>query len=84
MQTKSAVLPVLILVIAGIAFYRLPTFGFLNIDDPIHVVRNPHLQHANFSGLIELWRRPYHSLYMPVTYTVWFLERVFLLAWHFE
>lgn len=52
-------------------FYQVTDFEMLNLDDNMHISRNPHLNPPTLSGLKELWKQPYRRLYVPLTYTVW-------------
>jgi len=47
--------------------------GYLCFDDPQHILENPHLQSASPAGLVALWTRPYFGLYIPLTYSLWWL-----------
>lgn len=48
--------------------------GWVNWDDPLHVLENPSLTPVSWHGLGELWSRPYRGLYVPVSYTVFAVE----------
>lgn len=43
--------------------------GYIRLDDYSHLHDNPHLRSS--SGLWDIWTRPYFSLYIPITYSVW-------------
>ncbi|MCZ2089571.1 MAG: hypothetical protein LC129_08765, partial [Burkholderiales bacterium] len=54
-------------------FLPLVRHGFISIDDELHLVDNALLLRGSLADLRELWTRPYFGLYVPVTYTAWFL-----------
>jgi hypothetical protein len=45
--------------------------GYIRLDDYSHLHDNPHLRSS--SGLWAIWARPYFGLYIPITYSVWWL-----------
>ncbi len=54
-----------------LAFYsQTVTFGFLDLDDYAHIVKNPYLSLENFG---YFWTHGYESLYIPLSYTLWTL-----------
>ncbi len=59
-----------------LAFGGILANGWVNWDDPLHVLENPWLAPASWRGLGELWIRPYRGLYVPVSYTVFAAESV--------
>lgn len=56
-----------------LAFARVCTHEFSNWDDPLNVTANPHLYGQTLAGLGAFWRHAYASLYIPLTYTVWWV-----------
>jgi hypothetical protein len=66
--TKAIVLILLLVTIS--VFAQTTGFQFVNLDDPINVYDNRVLS-GTWQGLVEIWRRPYFGLYIPVTYTAW-------------
>lgn len=46
-------------------------FDFIEVDERQHLLQNPYLHDLN--GLFELWKHPYFGLYVPVTYSVWWI-----------
>ena len=52
-----------------------PAFGFefLLWDDPINTYENPLVRSFSVANLVQIWQRPLHGLYIPVTYSVWAL-----------
>jgi hypothetical protein len=49
------------------------TFGFTNFEDQVLITNNPNLNPATLGGLWNHWRAPHIFLYIPVTYTFWWL-----------
>jgi hypothetical protein len=48
--------------------------GWVNWDDPLHVLDNPRLTRLDPQMVVELWRAPYRGLYIPVSYSVFAVE----------
>jgi Flp pilus assembly protein TadD len=77
MRTSSAILrglkPAhaigLLVVVTILVLSPVLLAGYLRLDDYSHLHDNPHLRSS--SGLWALWTRPYFSLYIPITYSVW-------------
>lgn len=59
-----------------LAFGGILANGWVNWDDPLHVLENPWLAPVSWRGLGELWSRPYRGLYVPVSYTVFAAEAI--------
>jgi protein O-mannosyl-transferase len=73
-RTWADRLPVILLVCAVvITFLPVCTHEFSDWDDPMNVTHNPHLFGQTLSGLWSFWRHAYGSLYIPMTYTVWWV-----------
>ena len=71
------ILILLCLVAAPLVVYgRMVRQEFVIWDDPLHVTENPMLNPVTPASLALLWQRPYFSLYMPLTYTLWATEAV--------
>lgn len=51
------------------------TFGFIGIDDPTHIIKN--INFESTSGLLQFWQKPYFGLYIPLTYTIWWITHYF-------
>jgi hypothetical protein len=47
-------------------FGQILGFGWVNLDDPVHVTANPHLNPVTPAGLRRLWTAPYENLYVPL------------------
>ncbi|MFM1996928.1 MAG: repeat-containing protein YrrB [Planctomycetota bacterium] len=48
--------------------------GWVNWDDPHHVLANPLLNPVTFRNLAALWMQPVEKLFIPVGYTLFALE----------
>lgn len=64
------------IVLVPLVFGGIVAHGWVNWDDPLHVLENPWLTPMSWRGLAELWSRPYRGLYVPVSYTVFAVEAV--------
>ncbi len=57
---------------------------FVLLDDDIHISQNPYLRADN--SMLGLWTKPYQGLYIPVTYSVWGLQKIlfdrYWSTWH--
>src|SRR5262245_37403485 len=63
--------PLVILAAVLAVFGRALGHGFVLLDDDRNVYANP-LVHPSSEGRLErVWREPYLSLYVPVTYSLW-------------
>src|SRR5688500_14584255 len=73
--SRSFVLCVVLLTAMVIAVYgRICRHDFVSFDDYLHLHENPHFNPPTLSGLSSLWRAPYRSQYVPLSYTVFALE----------
>lgn len=69
---RPARLHALLLCVAVVVFFHpVVSFPFLTWDDEINVTGNPHVAGGTWSGLVQMWKEPYASLWVPVAYT-WF------------
>jgi tetratricopeptide (TPR) repeat protein len=63
----------LLLAAVALVYGRTLGHGFVLLDDDRNVYANP-LVHPSSEGRFErIWREPYLSLYVPVTYSLWAL-----------
>ena len=46
---------------------------FLRLDDHEHILDNPNLRNFSLSGLQAFWTKGYFGLYVPITYSVWWV-----------
>ncbi len=71
---RPAFIAALLLLIAVFAAYQhVPTFDFVDYDDHVNVIANPHYPPADVRDILFFWANPYYSLYTPLTSTVWSL-----------
>ncbi len=60
--------------LAIVVFARTTAFEFLVWDDDQHVSANQRLDPPTFASLASFWRAPFLALYVPVSYTLFWLE----------
>lgn len=76
-QQLALLLPILgalsVFFAALILYWPSLQFSALSWDDQDHIFRNPGLISGQFADILEFWKKPYFSLYIPVTYTIWAL-----------
>lgn len=60
----------LIVLVIGV-FSAVPGSDFSDWDDPVNVSNNPYYLPVTADNVLYFWRSAYHSLYMPVTYSLW-------------
>jgi hypothetical protein len=65
-----AVLAAAVLVVFG----RTLRFPFLEWDDPTAVTRNPLLHPPSLENLVRIWTAPWSGLYVPASFTAWWVE----------
>lgn len=53
--------------------------GFVQWDDPVHLIDNARLRPPSASSIAAFWTAPFEGLYVPVAYTYWSV-----LAWFAE
>ena len=64
----------ILLVLATVACFGVVcTYGFTNAEDEGLISRNPMFNPPTFASLREIWTRPHLYLYVPATYTAWWL-----------
>ncbi len=78
-------LGILLLLTAGVFAASLGN-GFVNLDDPLLVTENPHVQEASFANVGAVFSHYDPELYIPVTLLSYQLETWTLGsdAWHFH
>ena len=62
---------VFLLPVTALALSPVLFANFVRLDDYSHLFENPQLRRMSVSGLTALWAKSYFSLYIPVTYSVW-------------
>lgn len=68
----------LALILFGLVLFgRILSHALLRWDDATHILENPYLHDPlTFGKFLDLWRHPYFGLYIPMTYTVWGIVKV--------
>jgi protein O-mannosyl-transferase len=72
-QNRRVIGLITLLVLTAAIFSPLLRCQFLNWDDPVTIQHNPRLFPPTLQGLGENWSQTQGHLYVPVTYTVWWL-----------
>lgn len=82
---RSVPLALILLLTAGIFAVSLGN-GFVNLDDPLLVTENPHVQQASIANISYVFSHFDPELYIPVTFVTYQLETWTLgpQAWHFH
>jgi tetratricopeptide (TPR) repeat protein len=62
-----------IVLVTALALSPILLAGYLCFDDFQHILENPNLQSTSVGGLLAFWTRPYFALYIPLTYSLWWL-----------
>jgi protein O-mannosyl-transferase len=52
-------------------YFKVKGFDMLQYDDPKHVFENPRILKPTLDNIFFFWQKPFFSLFVPVTYTVW-------------
>lgn len=61
------------LLLCTVIYFPVQHFDFLYLDDDGNLYGNPLFQAARLSHLIQFWTHPYFKLYIPTTYSVWYV-----------
>lgn len=70
-------LPALVLTaLTLVVFGRIVFQGWVEFDDPIHVLENPALIPVTWESVKGMWQGPYRHLFIPLSYTLYALEAV--------
>lgn len=73
-ERRSAVLAALLALAVTLAvFLPVAHFGYVDWDDTIHICDNPYLNPVTFPHVLHFWQKPYHNLFVPLSYTVYAL-----------
>src|SRR5215831_18783988 len=76
-QKSSAVRSILLLLtITALALSPVLFADFIRLDDYGHLFENPQLRRMSVAGLAGLWTKSYFNLYIPITYSVWWVLAV--------
>ncbi len=75
--TPSAWATALAVVVCVMATYgSIVGHGWLNWDDPVHVTANPMLAAEDIRAPLRPWLAAYRGLYIPLSYDLFWLEKV--------
>ena len=69
------VLPILLVLVCAALYGPTRHFSFSGVDDEQHLVVNPSFAQPQHENLARIWTKPYFNLYIPVTYSFWWLLR---------
>lgn len=73
-RKRSDWLPsILLIVIAAAVLGPACVHEFTDWDDGINITQNPYLNPPSLGALGHFWAHPYDQLYIPLTYTVWWV-----------
>ena len=75
-NTKKKVLLLIYILLVGATLAVFGTashYDFVGWDDDIHVYANPYLSSPEFGSIAHFWKGPHISLYMPATFSAWWL-----------
>lgn len=64
-------LVILLFALTTFAFAPWRSAEFSLWDDNVQVYENPHFLPVTWSSIAGIWKSPYESLYIPVTYSMW-------------
>ena len=70
-MARRYIIPLVVLVVTLAVFEPVWDHGFVVLDDGANIVENPYLKPPSLSKTLLLWKTPYQSLYVPVTYSAW-------------
>jgi len=59
--------------LTAIAFSPVFFAGYVRVDDHTHILDNPNLQSLSLSRLSAIWTEHYFGLYVPITYSIWWI-----------
>jgi protein O-mannosyl-transferase len=75
-RSAAAARPLAIAGLVLLVFGRSLAGQWVGFDDQLHVTENPRLAPASWDNLLWLWTHPYQYLFIPVSYTLYWLEVV--------
>ena len=70
-MSRDRVAVIAIALLTLLSYYPVTTADFTTWDDNHTVSANPNLNPPTLAGLAHHWTHAHHSLYVPVTSTVW-------------
>ena len=63
----------ILIALTVIVFSPVLVAGYVRLDDYTHILDNPNLQRPSISSLSAIWTQHYFGLYIPVTYSIWWI-----------
>lgn len=63
----------ILVALTALVFSPVLFADFIRLDDHSHLFNNPHLHRRSWAGLVEIWSKPYFNLYIPLTYSAWWV-----------
>ncbi len=70
-MARRCIIPLVLIVATLAVFGPVWNHDFVVLDDGVNIIDNPFLQPPSFSNALHLWKTPYKSMYIPVTYSAW-------------
>lgn len=67
-RTLAILIPLIVVALSPVL-----VADFLRLDDHEHILDNPNLRSCSLSGLQAFWTEAYFGLYVPVTYSAWWV-----------
>lgn len=62
-----------LLIVVFVAYAPVLSHEFLQYDDDLNILQNQNLSPPYADGLRKIWSTGYEGLYIPLTYTAWFV-----------
>ena len=75
-KLSTLLYPLLLAVVCVAVFHRVIHYEFTNWDDRTEIPANVYMNPPTVAGLMYFWQHGEMELYMPLTWTVWFI-----IAW---
>lgn len=72
-QPVRAVAALVVVMAVAVAFSPVILADYIRFDDYGHILENASLRQPPSEALSRFWSRPYFSLYIPITYSLWYL-----------
>lgn len=64
---------VALLIVVTLVYAPVLSYEFLNYDDDLNIANNSHLYPPSWEGFRRFWSDGYEGLYIPLTYSTWFV-----------
>ena len=71
---KTFLCAILLAAVVAAVFGRSCWYPFLIWDDGQHITQNRAVNPPSVDGLVQIWKRPYFGLYIPLSYTFFAAE----------